>query len=100
MDRGLNHSPGGLMATVLAGQEGMLSLGNPDVAASPWQNSIHEFNPTSYNQTYVAYYKMQGKNSTGWDSWTNNTGDETGRPVSAGQEAATIVASWFIPQGF
>ncbi len=88
------------MATFVAGQGGMLNLHIPDVAASPWQNLNHAFNPSSYNQTYIAYYKMQGKNSTGWDSWTNNTGDESGRPASAGQEAATIIANWFIPQGF
>ncbi len=78
----------------------MLSLGNPDVAATPFANSMFAFQPAYYNQTYLAFYKMQGKNSTGWDSWTNTTGDETGRPTSAGQEAATIVASWYIPQGF
>ncbi len=99
MDRGLNSPAAGVgtMATQTAHTEGQLSnaIGQTGV-----MNPQYSFNPVTYNQTYIAYYKMQGKNSTGWDSWTNNTGDETGRPVTAGQEAATIVASWFIPQGF
>ncbi len=78
----------------------MLTLDAPMNVDTPWQNSNYVFNPASYNQTFIAYYKMQGKKTGGWDSWTNTTGDETGRPASAGQEAATIIANWFIPQGF
>ncbi len=87
------------MATFTSGQEGILSLQTP-LSSGAWANSMYKFNPSSYNQAYIAYYKMQGKNATGWDSWTNGTGDESGRPTSSGQEAATIVASWYIPQGF
>ncbi len=86
------------MAALASNQNGFLTLANP--LSEFTSNSFHVYNPVAYNQTYIAFYKMQGKNSTGWDSWVNQTGDETGRPVTAGQEAATIVASWFIPQGF
>jgi hypothetical protein len=88
------------MATHDAGQEGMLSIGH-SAGGDGAMPVATGFNPAAYNQTYLAFYKMQGKCSIhDWDSWCNATGDEAGRDIHGTQEAGTIIASWFIPQGF
>jgi hypothetical protein len=59
---------------------------------------LWNYNPSSVNQGYSPFYKMQGYDSiAGWQSWVNSSGGEDGRPAAVGvQSPGTVVATWFV----